>query len=99
MRKRGELVSPDHWESFHSGRPRLRLPSALIISTRNLQRLLKKHVKPGMRVLEIGFAPGKHLAYVSKVLGAAVTGVDYSENGVRFARRLFEALGIQGDLR
>ena len=99
MRKTDDLVSPDYWDSFHSGQPRLRLPSALVISTRNLHRLLRRYVSPGMRVLEIGFAPGKHLAYVGKVLGAAVTGVDYSENGVRFARLLFQTLRLAGDLR
>jgi 2-polyprenyl-6-hydroxyphenyl methylase/3-demethylubiquinone-9 3-methyltransferase len=52
-----------------------------------------------MDVLEIGFAPGKHLAFVAKDLHARVAGVDFSENGVRFARQLFETLGLAGDLR
>lgn len=97
--KDGALASPEHWEAFHSGRsPRLRLPSPLVISTRNLHHLLRRHVRPGMRVLEIGFAPGKQLAYVAKVLRATVVGVDYSENGVRIARRLFETLALDGRL-
>jgi 2-polyprenyl-3-methyl-5-hydroxy-6-metoxy-1,4-benzoquinol methylase len=52
-----------------------------------------------MSVLEIGFAPGKTLAFVAKVLRAKVSGLDYSEGGVQFSRRLFGVLGIEGDLR
>jgi 2-polyprenyl-3-methyl-5-hydroxy-6-metoxy-1,4-benzoquinol methylase len=50
-------------------------------------------------VLEIGCAPGKTLAWVAKVLGARVAGIDYSERGIGFAAELFAALGLQGDLR
>ena len=97
---RGALASPEHWEAFHSARkPRLRLPSRLVVATRNLHALLRRRVHPGMRVLEIGFAPGKHLAYVAKVLGARVTGIDYSQTGVAVACDLFKALAIEGDLR
>lgn len=52
-----------------------------------------------MSVLEIGFAPGKHLAYVAKNLGGCVHGVDYSEPGVVIATQLFAALEIKGELR
>jgi 2-polyprenyl-3-methyl-5-hydroxy-6-metoxy-1,4-benzoquinol methylase len=93
------LTSRDYWDNVHVAQPRLRLPSGLLVSTRNVQRLLKGEVAPGARVLEIGFAPGKLLAYVAKTLGAQVSGVDYSENGVAFARRLFAALGLQADFR
>lgn len=88
-----------YWENVHAGQPRMRLPSYLVVSTRNLQRLLKKYIKPGMSVLEIGFAPGKQLANVAKVLEANVSGLDYSESGVDFSRQLFASLGITGDLR
>jgi SAM-dependent methyltransferase len=52
-----------------------------------------------MRFLEIGCAPGKTLAWVAKTVGAEVAGIDYSANGIYNARRLFEHLGIHGDLR
>lgn len=93
------LTSRDYWDNVHVAQPRLRLPSGLVVSTRNLQRLLKAQVVPGAKVLEIGFAPGKLLAYVAKTLGARVSGIDYSENGVAFARRLFEVLGLKADFR
>jgi SAM-dependent methyltransferase len=77
----------------------MRLPSPLNVSTRNLQSILRREVRPGMKVLEVGFAPGKHLVWVARVLAADVSGLDYSEPGVTSAKRLFEALGARGDLR
>lgn len=93
------LTSQDYWDGIHRAQPRLRLPSSLVISTRNLLQLLSRHITAGTQVLEIGFAPGKHLAYVAKALGARAAGIDYSENGIEFARRLFTALEIEADLR
>ncbi len=52
-----------------------------------------------MRVLEIGCAPGKILAWVAKVLKAEVSGLDYSTQGIDNARLLFDRLRISGDLR
>jgi len=76
----------------------MRLPSRLVVTTRNLQRLLGREIRQGMRVVEIGFAPGKQLAYVAKTYGAIVTGVDYSVSGVEIAKNLFSVLGLSGDL-
>lgn len=90
----------EYWENVH-GRtsPRLRVPSALAVPTRNLQTLLKKHINPGMEVLEIGFAPGKQLSYVASHYDARVSGVDFSDSGIAFAKRLFETIDIDADLR
>jgi 2-polyprenyl-3-methyl-5-hydroxy-6-metoxy-1,4-benzoquinol methylase len=77
----------------------MRLPSLLVATTRNLQRLLGTYIRPGMDVLEIGFAPGKQLAYVASVFGARVTGLDSSRRGVGVAKTLFDRLGIEADLR
>lgn len=98
MEKNDSKTTPEYWEGIYSARPRLRLPSSLIASTADLKNLLRTYVHPHMHVLEIGFAPGKLLAFVAKVLQAKVTGLDYSENGVHLAKRLFEALRIDGDL-
>jgi SAM-dependent methyltransferase len=77
----------------------MRLPSGLLVSTRNLQRLLKTHIKPGMQVLEIGCAPGKTLSWVAKDLQANVAGLDYSKRGIQLSRQLFRILDIDSDLR
>jgi 2-polyprenyl-3-methyl-5-hydroxy-6-metoxy-1,4-benzoquinol methylase len=52
-----------------------------------------------MSVLEIGCAPGKTLAWLAKVMDCRVAGLDYSSRGLGFARDLFRALEIEGDLR
>ena len=87
------------WDSVHAGKPRPRLPSLLVVSTRDIQRLLAAEIRPGMTVLEIGFAPGKQLAYLAAKRGARVAGVDYSVTGVQHAHELFSALGLAGDFR
>ncbi len=94
-----DKTTQKHWDGVWSRPPRARLPSGLNVAVWNLQRLLKDHVKAGARFLEIGCAPGKILAWVGQVLQAEVSGLDYSEHGLAFARQLFEALGIEGDLR
>jgi 2-polyprenyl-3-methyl-5-hydroxy-6-metoxy-1,4-benzoquinol methylase len=99
MNDRLSLVEKDHWDKVHQAKPRIRLPSRLIVTTGNLHKLLSARIRPGMRVLEIGFAPGKQLAMVAGKYGAEVTGIDYSEPGVETARNLFRGLGLSGDLR
>ena len=94
-----ELTTRDHWDSAWERPPRWRLPSKLFVSTRNLQRVIAPHVRPGMRYLELGCAPGKMLAWVASDLGARVSGLDYSERGIEWARRLFDTLGLEADLR
>lgn len=88
-----------HWDEAWTAPPRWRLPSPLYVTTRNMQRLLRPHVQPGMRVLELGCAPGKILAWVAAALGAEVSGLDYSERGITWSRTLFGALRIPADLR
>ena len=87
------------WDEVWSRDIRMRLPSSLNVSTKNLKRLMKAKVKPGMRVLEIGCAPGKMLAWMAKIMGVTVAGLDYSERGINLARKLFVSLEIKGDLR
>ena len=93
------LTTRAHWDETWAVPPRWRLPSSLSIATRNMQRLLRPHVRPGMRVLEVGCAPGKMLAWVAVVLGARTAGLDYSERGIGWCRTLFEKLGIPADFR
>jgi SAM-dependent methyltransferase len=75
------------------------MPSSLNVSFRNAARVLSREISPGMRVLEVGFAPGNVLAWVGKVLQAEVAGVDFSGNGFAAAKELFNALSLAGDLR
>lgn len=93
------LAPREHWQSVYAARPRMALPSLWRVSTRNLQTLLKPHIKSGHSVLEIGFAPGKQLAFVAKRYGANVSGLDYAESGFALAKELFATLNINADLR
>ncbi|SRR6266480_1786539 len=99
MRSGNRKTTVEHWDAAWQAGIRLRLPSGLEIGTRNIMWLLRKYVRPGMQVLEIGFAPGKMLSWTGAVLGAQVSGLDYSEIGIAAARRLFEHIGLKGDLR
>jgi SAM-dependent methyltransferase len=100
LKSRGDdKTTQTHWEDAWSTPPRMRLPPPWNLSVRNAKRLLKKHVRPGARFLEIGCAPGKVLAWVASALGAQVAGIDASEKGIGHARRLFATLRIPTDLR
>ncbi len=89
----------EYWNSLYAGQTELSLPSIFSVGSRNLHRLFRQYIRPGMQVLEIGCAPGKHLAYMGKYFGASISGLDYSENGIEFSRRLLLTLNIEGDLR
>jgi SAM-dependent methyltransferase len=99
MHDENRKTTQGFWDSIHAAKPRLRLPSRLVVPTRDLQRLLSAEVRPGMQVLEIGFAPGKQLAYLAAKHSARVAGLDYSQTGVGHARELFSSLELEGDLR
>ncbi len=88
-----------HWDDGYAQAPRMRLPSSWNVDVRNTQVLLRRHVRPGHRFLEIGCAPGKMLAWVGQKLGAEVAGLDYSPRGMALTRGLLQKLDIQADLR
>jgi 2-polyprenyl-3-methyl-5-hydroxy-6-metoxy-1,4-benzoquinol methylase len=92
-------TAKSHWDAVWTTEPRLRLPRPYSIAELNLHRLLRRYVRAGSSFLEIGCAPGKTLAWVGARLGARVSGLDYSEIGIAFARRLFGSLELAGDLR
>jgi 2-polyprenyl-3-methyl-5-hydroxy-6-metoxy-1,4-benzoquinol methylase len=89
----------EYWSDVYTRPPRARLPLSIVPSTRNLQRVLRRYIRPGHRVLEIGCAPGKHLAWIAARLQADVAGVEYTESGARLARELFAALRLTADIR
>lgn len=94
-----DITTRAHWEDEWSKPPRMRVPPPWNLSAGNAKRLLKTHVRPGARLLEIGCAPGKMLAWVASALRAQVAGIDASAKGIAHARQLFAALRIPADLR
>lgn len=96
---RNEKTELGHWETAWAARPRLSFPSGIDVGTRNVLRLLKGYLRPGIRYAEIGCAPGKILSWVGREVGAPVCGVDYSPTGAETARWLCGGLGINADIR
>lgn len=94
----GRKTGKTHWDAVWQFPIKARLPSRLNVNVLNVTRLLRKHVRPGSRYIEIGCAPGKMLAWVASVLKAEATGLDYSESGTARCRKLFDALGLKVDL-
>jgi 2-polyprenyl-3-methyl-5-hydroxy-6-metoxy-1,4-benzoquinol methylase len=94
-----EKTTQQYWEKLYSKQTVPSLPSNFSVASRDLHRLFRKYILPGMQVLEIGCAPGKQLAYIGKCLKGAVSGIDYSANGIELSRRIFSKLKINADLR
>jgi 2-polyprenyl-3-methyl-5-hydroxy-6-metoxy-1,4-benzoquinol methylase len=78
---------------------RPRAPSPLNVSVGDITRLLRRHIKRGDEVLEIGCAPGKYLLWCTKVAGAKASGVEYAPKSFEATKRLFEKSGDAIDLR
>jgi SAM-dependent methyltransferase len=49
---------------------------------------------PGSAVVEIGSAPGEHLARLSETFGLVPYGIEYSDSGVEVNRAVFAARGL-----
>ena len=92
-------TNQEYWNGVWSIPFEIKLPSLLFVNSLNIMRLIKSHVKPGSRYIEIGCAPGKMLAWVSKTLEISATGIDYSEVGIAKSKCLFEALGLKIELQ
>lgn len=54
------------------------------------EMLIIAGIKPGDKVLDIGCGNGKMAKYIGEKTGATVYGFDYSENGIRFAKKSSE---------
>jgi 2-polyprenyl-3-methyl-5-hydroxy-6-metoxy-1,4-benzoquinol methylase len=94
-----ELTKKQYWDEGWDHKVSMRLPSKLNNAVRNFLRLMRPRLKPDMKVLEIGCAPGKYLALAAAELGVQVSGLDYSTVGIATCKRLFETLGLNADLR
>lgn len=95
----GAKTSPADWVRPDDKLPSDRFWSPFDPSFTDIGALLRRHVQPGSSLLEIGFVPGKYLAFAALKLGASVSGVDYCPSGVATTRRYFDRLGVTADLR
>ncbi|EKD83496.1 MAG: hypothetical protein ACD_39C00636G0008 [uncultured bacterium] len=90
----GRKTSQSHWDDAWKIPIRMALPSRLYVDILNFTRLIARYVKPGSKYIEIGCAPGKLLSWVAAKRKAEVTGLDYSEDGLKSCKLLFEALKL-----
>ncbi len=93
------LTAREYWDSSAyrtaSGFARRWLPASF--ASVQYQALLGRYLQPGMRVLEIGVAPGLDLIDAARRSRIDPYGVDYSERGVQATRRNFTRAGLDGD--
>lgn len=86
-----------YWDDQYKMLPRKKLKNQFWVGTRDYYNLLSRFINPGSKVLEIGCAPGKTLAWAAKIKKAKVTGVDYSKNGIKVSRWLFDQMKLEGN--
>jgi 2-polyprenyl-3-methyl-5-hydroxy-6-metoxy-1,4-benzoquinol methylase len=93
-----DLSSPEHWDS-REGKLRARLPSRLNVGVRDITDLLRRHIKPGDKVFEVGCAPGKYLLWCAIAGQAEVSGIEYAPKSYQQTVNLFRDMNVTADLR
>lgn len=92
------LTEAEFWDKYWED---CRLPSEVdqkFSFDRCLAAGLKQHLHATQgRVLEIGCAPGKWLAFMAKVFGLEPAGIEYSIAGMLATKRNFELLNLVAD--
>jgi SAM-dependent methyltransferase len=97
----GNLTDTTFWQDYWG---RLSLPDAIDEDRsfdRGLARGLRKLLSGSKgEVLEIGCAPGRWLAFLSREFHLGVSGIEYTADGAAATRRNLELLGVKnGDIR
>jgi len=95
--KGNNKTESSYWDNQYKVLPRKKLKSQFWVATRDYYNLLSPFITPNSKVLEIGCAPAKTLAWAAKKKKAKVTGLDYSKNGIEVSRWLFEQMGLDGN--
>ncbi|PIU99155.1 hypothetical protein COS59_01295 [Candidatus Wolfebacteria bacterium CG03_land_8_20_14_0_80_36_15] len=65
----------------------------LMLSYQYFKNLIKRYIKPGMKILDYGCGHGMHAILPAK-LGAEVYGIDVSEESLKIARQRAEREGV-----
>lgn len=100
--ERQELTEREYWDSRWE---KVELPAEVTrdsrkFVTRDLIGLFDKYLPKGngLRILEIGGAPGKWLAYFKKNFHYDIAGIDYSPTGCQKMRKNFDLLHLGGSV-
>jgi SAM-dependent methyltransferase len=97
----GNLTDAKFWEDYWGG---FSLPDA-VDENRSFDRGLAGRLRTLLEgasggVLEIGCAPGRWLAFLSREFGLGVSGIEFTADGAAATRRNLELLGVQqADIR
>jgi SAM-dependent methyltransferase len=97
----GNLTDAAFWDDYWG---RFSLPDA-VDENRSFDRGLATRLRMLLKgasggALEIGCAPGRWLAFLSKEFGLAVSGIEFTADGAAATRRNLELLGVrQADIR
>jgi cyclopropane fatty-acyl-phospholipid synthase-like methyltransferase len=96
----GALSDPTYWDDvYRNGRRPYTFPD--VAGNRfhwALAGILKRHVRSGDDVLELGCGGSLWLPYLAKVHGCAVAGIDFSAGGLEKAQVHLERNGVTGCL-
>ncbi|MFH0908265.1 MAG: class I SAM-dependent methyltransferase [bacterium] len=96
------LTEPSFWDGRHrKGGPRVCYPNPRFnYLDFELCRVLREHLKPGAggKALEVGCGSSIWLPFLAKEFGLEITGLDYSEEGLRVSRDILARNGVVGTL-
>lgn len=92
-------VDPEYWDKVWATGDRRPFPNFANVGNRNLRGVLRRELAGSRRVLEVGCAPGKWLAWLAASEGKEVAGLDFAPGGVEETRRRLAAAGVPGDIR
>lgn len=92
-------TTPDDWVYSTDSMPSTRFWSPFDPGFQQVLKTLDRYVGANTKVLEIGFAPGKILAWAAIRKKAMISGVDYSKSGVAAASKFMKSISVAADLR
>jgi len=96
----GALSDAAYWDDvYRNGRRPYSYPD--IAGNRfhlTLAGILKRHVRPGSAVLELGCGGSLWLPYLAQAHGCRVSGIDFSTQGIRKAQEHLGRNGVTGGL-
>ena len=97
-----ELLEKDNWDLRWN---RIKIPDevtkdAQSTTTKELIKIFDKTLpkKEGIKILEIGAAPGRWLVYFKKYFNYDIHAIDYSDIGCRKMQENFDSLNIKGKI-
>lgn len=89
------MLTKETYKQYYSRiKPLRRVISENDFTYINIVSVLKKHLKDGLRVLDIGCGVGSLDFYIAHSVNANVYGVDYSEQAIRMAQINSKILGL-----